>query len=539
MLKVSQPIALTAADFSRRWAAVLDRMIRPLPDRPRIAVALSGGSDSVALSHLAIQHFGHDRVTLLTVNHSLPSFYVEPKQEIDAVIERQFPKCSHRWLSLDWSVEDQRLLRNRPSHAQFEARDRRYEALLRECDELGCDVLLLGHNLDDDFVTSCHRVSRFSCIDGIASMKPVSPFPVVNASRCLIARPLLEDAKATLKATCVANDLHWVEDETNQSRDYQRNDAMQAIEQAQQTDPLLTTESIRSLMSTLKQFRSHISAQVCAALEASTAFNPHEGTVLLCLNEPKWISCLPIARRVVGIAVQSSSSGQYPPSSVSATEIARSLRSAFQAHQLHREKRRSLIPSYLLRQFSTEDSEIVGLTKKLPLRSSTLQNTLVYALTCSDAIFRLKELHLKRKIALEPGPCVLFTAAKAPHHQKAEPAPIKVAHGEQIKWAKGRFSLTFQMDDPERAKAVLVLPLTVETVHQHKRAILLSSSMPRLVPFLQSTPATLFHNYVAIFDEQDRTRCCIPHLDYRSKGCDFSVKLKFLGEHQYSQMQYS
>ena len=137
---------------------------------------------------------------------------------------------------------------------ESEARRLRYQALGRACCQYGVQSLLLAHHADDQAETILTRLASGHRAIGLQVMRPSADIPecwgihgiyrseefnkskhnllseatkVPNAGLrhdkpvklyskgIRIYRPLLQFAKADLIATCLANDITWVEDESN------------------------------------------------------------------------------------------------------------------------------------------------------------------------------------------------------------------------------------------------------------------------------------------------------------------------------------
>ncbi len=186
-----------AAEF-----AALMAPLGPFEDNPRIAAAVSGGADSLALALLL-----HDwarplggRVTALTVDHGLRP---------EAAAEARFVARTLKPLGLA-----QQTLRWRgvkpEANVSAMARRLRYDLLSRCCARRGVLHLALGHHLDDQAETFLLRLGRGSGLDGLAAMAPIVELPALR-----LLRPLLGLPKARLEATLRARGLSWVEDPTN------------------------------------------------------------------------------------------------------------------------------------------------------------------------------------------------------------------------------------------------------------------------------------------------------------------------------------
>lgn len=230
----------------------------PFEDNPHIAVAVSGGSDSLALAFLAADwaatQGGH--ITALTVDHKL-----RPESSAEA---RQVTE----WLSpagidhavLEWS--DDKPARN----LMAAARDARYALLNDWCHRHGVLHLLSAHHLEDQAATFLLRLKRGSGLDGLAAM------PRVREGFPRLLRPLLDVPKARLAAFLENRGQAWIEDPTNQSPDYERNriDAFMAG-----SNPLgLTAHRVATATAGLARARQALDQDIGAALADSVTVSP-------------------------------------------------------------------------------------------------------------------------------------------------------------------------------------------------------------------------------------------------------------------------
>ena len=169
----------------------------------RVAVAVSGGADSLALSLLAAEW---GEVVALTVDHRLrPDSTAEAMQVRDWLAARGI---AHRVLTREGEKPETGL--------QAAARTARYKLLEGWCREAGIEALLLGHHRDDQAETLLLRLARGSGVWGLAAMAPVSgPVSAPDLGIPRRYRPLLDFPKSRLEATCRAMGQSWIEDPSN------------------------------------------------------------------------------------------------------------------------------------------------------------------------------------------------------------------------------------------------------------------------------------------------------------------------------------
>jgi len=177
--------------------------------RPFLAVAVSGGPDSLALAILADrwarERGGH--ICALTVDHRLRP---ESGAEI-GLVRGWLATRAIRHEILDWSTE-------KPvTGIQEAARDARYALLARWCRERGCVHLLTAHQREDQVETHLIRRRAGSGADGLAGMSAIR-----ELADCRILRPLLGVAKARLVALLDAERQPFITDPSNRDPTFER-----------------------------------------------------------------------------------------------------------------------------------------------------------------------------------------------------------------------------------------------------------------------------------------------------------------------------
>ena len=167
-----------------------------------VAVAVSGGADSLALLHAlrALAGPRRWRLAVVTVDHGL-----RPGSAADAAFVADHAKAVGLPVRV-CTLTPGDLARHRPAGPEGAARAARYEALWAATHELGCPWLATGHTLDDQAETVLLQLLRGAGPEGLAAM-------AVRTGRLL--RPLLGVRRAETRACCAAAGLAWREDPTN------------------------------------------------------------------------------------------------------------------------------------------------------------------------------------------------------------------------------------------------------------------------------------------------------------------------------------
>jgi tRNA(Ile)-lysidine synthase len=191
------------------FAALMARFA-PFEPSPQLAVAVSGGADSMALTLLA-----HDwaqanggAVTALTVDHRLRAESAAEAAQVGAWLAQR--GIAHRILTRPTEPSG-------TGGIQAAARAARYALLEEWCRANGVLHLIVAHHRDDQAETLLLRLGRGSGLEGLAAMAGLLERP-----NCRLLRPLLGVAGGRLAATLVAMAQPWIEDPSNHDRAYAR-----------------------------------------------------------------------------------------------------------------------------------------------------------------------------------------------------------------------------------------------------------------------------------------------------------------------------
>ncbi len=288
---VAPPPALGAAEF----AALMARL-GPFEHRPRLAVAVSGGADSMALTVLATEWAAAvgGTLTALTVDHRLRPAAAEEAAQVAA------------WLGAR-GIAHAILRREGPPPArslQAAARGARYRLLEAWCAGAGVLHLLVAHNREDQAETLLLRLARGSGLDGLAGMAPVA-----EHAGCRLLRPLLDVPRARLTATLRAAGQGWIEDPSNLDPAYLRVRLRQA--QALLADAGLRSQRLAATAARLGRARAALEAGVAALLAQAALIHP-AGFVRL---DPVLLRAAPeeIGLRALAAVLALVGGAAYPP----------------------------------------------------------------------------------------------------------------------------------------------------------------------------------------------------------------------------------
>jgi tRNA(Ile)-lysidine synthase len=184
--------------------------------QPGIAVALSGGLDSMVLLRLAHAYARARGLPLFAfhVHHGLSPNADAWRAHCEAASNELGIPFDHRAVNVDKTG----------SGVEAAARKRRYAALGEMCRAHGAQLLLTAHHLDDQAETVLLQLLRGSGAAGLSGMDAANRAPTLLGDEQLVmARPLLGVSRAALEAYAQGEGLAWVEDESNIDPRYARN----------------------------------------------------------------------------------------------------------------------------------------------------------------------------------------------------------------------------------------------------------------------------------------------------------------------------
>ncbi len=231
----------------------------PFAKSPHLAVAVSGGADSMALALLAhgwARRKG-GRITALTVDHGLrPEAAAEARQVARWLRARGIAHKTLRWSP---PAAPQ-------SNIQMQAREARYGLMADWCRSHGVGDLMIAHHQEDQAETFLLRLARGSGLDGLAAMSPVS-----WRGDLRLLRPLLNLPKAALVATLRRARQDWIEDPSNRSSAYARVRLRQMMPALAEEG--LTAARLAETAAHLAQARDAIAAACRALLKAAATVN--------------------------------------------------------------------------------------------------------------------------------------------------------------------------------------------------------------------------------------------------------------------------
>jgi tRNA(Ile)-lysidine synthase len=181
------------------------------PQGSHVLVAISGGSDSVALLFLLRDLAENGKFTiagLAHLNHGLRA-----AADRDERFCRDLADRLH--LGIAVKKEDVKgFARGRNLSVEDAARRIRYDFLEQAADAFGADRIAVGHTQDDQAETLLLKLIRGAGLTGLAGIRP---------RRGRIIRPLLDAARRDLREYLSDAGQEWIDDESNEDLANPRN----------------------------------------------------------------------------------------------------------------------------------------------------------------------------------------------------------------------------------------------------------------------------------------------------------------------------
>ena len=169
------------------------------PDEQTVAVAVSGGPDSMALAVLS-------RDWATAQGKSIVALIVDHALRPESGHEAAETKARLNAINIPADIL---LWQHEPITSKFhiQARIARYDLMLAACRTKGIKTIMLAHHRDDQAETIMMRIAKGSGIEGLAGMATVTMLDDVR-----LIRPVIQTTKERLVATCDAAKTPYVTD---------------------------------------------------------------------------------------------------------------------------------------------------------------------------------------------------------------------------------------------------------------------------------------------------------------------------------------
>ena len=205
---------------------------------PRLAIALSGGLDSVVLLDSICRlhqtqakkstkpesnEVATQRIFAFHIHHGLQKVADEWLLFCEALAKKYKIGFDFRLLHIDTQLNS--------GNIEARARTLRYEALTELCAYHGVEDLLLAHHQNDQAETVLLQLMRGAGVAGLSGMPESRSLATSTgqASSITLWRPLLHLRREELEAYAREHKLQWIEDPSNRSSKYRRNAIRKSI----------------------------------------------------------------------------------------------------------------------------------------------------------------------------------------------------------------------------------------------------------------------------------------------------------------------
>ena len=182
--------------------------LKPWRNAPAWHIAFSGGLDSTVLLHL---------LATLSKTQSLPALNaIHVHHGLQAVADAWPEHCRAVCAALGVPLQVLRVQVQPGASLERAARDARYHAFTETVQ--ANEILLTAQHRDDQAETLLFRLLRGAGVRGLSGMPRQRPL-----GKGYLLRPLLDATRAELEAYASEQGLSWVEDPSNEDRQYSRN----------------------------------------------------------------------------------------------------------------------------------------------------------------------------------------------------------------------------------------------------------------------------------------------------------------------------
>jgi tRNA(Ile)-lysidine synthase len=224
-----------------------------LRQRPAL-VAVSGGSDSVALFHWMIANLPDAELHCVTVDHGL-----RPEAADEAcVVAEMVTTLGYAHETLKW--------RPVARATSADARAARYNLLHEHAKKIDAGVIVLGHTRDDQAETVFMRALRSRADSDTRGLSGMCEWSTLRGIR--LWRPLLKHTRQQLRDHLSGKSITWIDDPSNADASYERVRTRALLND--NTDPTFPSIDALSRLATLSgKTRLWINQQVANCIRQS------------------------------------------------------------------------------------------------------------------------------------------------------------------------------------------------------------------------------------------------------------------------------
>lgn len=229
---------------------------------PKIGLAVSGGPDSMALLSMMHHHYDGD-IAAATVDHGLRSEAIDEAYHVANICAKL--GVPHIILKPQSPIT---------GNIQSSARNTRYALLHGWAND--CAYIATAHHADDQLETMIMRINRGSGVAGLAG---------IRAQNGKIIRPLLNYRKNELIQWCENHAIHFINDPSNQNRDYDRVKVRQALAQRESDGNIPIFDSIMAQKTATNMNDAEIALQYSSNILTKTHIEKNDNAIIVTLSE--------------------------------------------------------------------------------------------------------------------------------------------------------------------------------------------------------------------------------------------------------------
>lgn len=234
-------------------------IISLLDNYPKIALAVSGGEDSMALAEWFRLNRPKDSYMIVNVDHKIRG----EESRLDSEFVKNYAK-QHDIEYLHYDVDALSYAESKKYTLEQSARELRHDIFKKVC--LGhAYVVATAHHLDDNVESVLLHLFRGCGIKGLVGMSVVDGY---------LIRPLIATSKAEIKKFVLDNNVKYRVDSTNSDIDYSRNFLRHEV------IPLIESK-FNSLKSSIVRL-SNRSKEVLDFIDKKTPKLSNEGDEVVC-----------------------------------------------------------------------------------------------------------------------------------------------------------------------------------------------------------------------------------------------------------------
>ena len=294
----------------KRISKIYNEFSSSLKIKENLAVAVSGGPDSLALAYLTKCYSLKNKIKVkyYIVNHKLRK---ESSLEAE-VVKKVLKKIDIECTILNWNGK-------KPSkNIQAIARDKRYFLLAKECKKNNIKYLLLGHHSNDLFENFLIRLVRGSGLNGLISFSKNTEYGDQNLN---IIRPLLNLEKKDL--IHISNEVFSfsVKDPSNINENYKRTRIRNLLHSLEKEG--LDTKKLKLTINNLKDSDKSIKFYIDRNLDKNSVFLKQKNTYIL--NHDFFDQAHEIVFRSLTKIIQKLGKKYYPVRGKSINELIRGI----------------------------------------------------------------------------------------------------------------------------------------------------------------------------------------------------------------------